>query len=128
MIIILTQYGEMKEVLKMAKGKPTTMRFDEEIESYINSFLGNNFTDKFENMVRKFKDEEPNLEIRLNRLKNEIKTAESKLQEMNGMMKDTRWLDSALTNLQKDIKRSRDCFDEYLRRNTKIGSSQLGQD
>ncbi len=112
----------------MAKGKPKTMRFDEEIERYINSFLGDNFTDKFENMVRKYKDEEPNLERRLSRLEDEIKTAESKLQEMNGMMKDTRWLDAALTNLQKDIKRSRDCFDEYLRRNTKIGAGQLDQD
>lgn len=112
----------------MAKGKPTTMRFDEEIESYINSFLGDNFTDKFENMVRKFKYEEPFLERRLNSLKSEIKTAEAKLKEMNKMIKDTRWLDTALTNLQKDIKRSRDCFDEYLRRNTKIGAGQLDHD
>ncbi len=112
----------------MAKGKPKTMRFDEEIERYINSFSGNNFTEKFENMVRKFKDEEPHFEKRLNRLKNEIKNAESKLKEMNVIMKDTRWLNLALTNLQKDIKRSRDCFDEYLRRNTKICTDQVDKD
>ncbi len=106
------------------KGNPRTMRFDDDVEHYINSYKGNNFSERFHNLVRHFKDDEVFYEKRLTLLKKNIKETEDKLAEMNAMIRDVRWLDTALQNLKSDIKKSRDCFDAYLIRNTKQDGSQ----
>lgn len=81
----------------MCKSNPKTMRFDTKIEQYIESFRGNNFSDKFHNLVSYFIDEEKNLSSRIERLKNQ----EEKLQ--NDISK------------LLEVKRSLENIDRYLK-------------
>lgn len=108
----------------MSKGSPKTMRFSSDVESYIEAFKGDNFSDSLHQMVRHFRDQENFYTARLDKLKKEIQEKEGRLSEINTMMRDVQWLDTALDNLKKDIARSRDCFDAFVLRNTKSPGSQ----
>lgn len=108
----------------MAKNAPKTIRFTPLVESYIESWAKGNFSENLHLMVNHFKDQEVFYNARLEKLKKQIEEKEERLREMESMMRDVRWLDAALGNLKKDIEKSRNCFDEFVRRNTKEDGAQ----
>lgn len=98
----------------MAKGNAKAMRFDTDVERYINAQKGDNFTDKFHNLVKKFKDEESNLEKRISALDKEIKSREKRLKDLNDMLGKGFYLENAFKDLKASIERSQGYLDNFL--------------
>lgn len=89
----------------MAKSDPKTMRFEKDVEDYINSFEGDNFSDKFHKLVRYFKDTEKEKEDKIKALDNAIIDREKRLQNLNTKLSSVSWLESSFKQLSDDIER-----------------------
>ncbi|HRC81153.1 MAG TPA: hypothetical protein PLF27_07190 [Sedimentibacter sp.] len=89
----------------MAKGVPKTMRFEKDVEDYINSFDGGNFSEKFHNLVRYFQNTEKEMKEKIKALDNAIKEREKRLQDLNSKLSNVSWLESSFRKLNDDIER-----------------------
>lgn len=98
----------------MAKSDPKTMRFQEDVESYINAQKGENFSEKFHNLVRKFKDLEPEKEKRIVYLDKEIKTREKRLQDLNDMLFKTGHIERNFKDLQRAVDGCKGYLEHFL--------------
>lgn len=70
----------------MAKGNPKTMRFEEKVETYIEAFQGNNFSDKFHNLCYYFMKKEDEYEKQLNLLDIEKEEKQKELDDINSLV------------------------------------------
>lgn len=98
----------------MAKTEPKAMRFEQDVERYINSQKGKNFSEKFHNLVRKFKDDEVKMEQRIKHLDDEIKSREKRLKDLNDMLGKGFYLENAFKDLKASIERSQGYLDNFL--------------
>lgn len=89
----------------MAKSVPKTMRFEKDVEDYINSFEGDNFSDKFHKLVRYFKDTEKEKKEEIKALDKAIKEREKRLQELNKKLSSVSWLENSFRQLSDDVER-----------------------
>lgn len=89
----------------MAKSVPKTMRFEKDVEDYINIFDGDNFSDKFHKLVRYFKDTEKEKKEKIKALDNAIKEREKRLQDLNTKLSSVSWLESSFKQLSDDIEK-----------------------
>lgn len=71
------------------KNNPKTMRFEPDIEDYINKQPGKNFSDKFHNLVKKFKETENEKNQTIKHLDNEILLRKNKILELNKILSNT---------------------------------------
>lgn len=100
-------------------GEAKTMRFKDDVERYINAQKGDNFTEKFHNLVRRFKDEEVQKEKTLALLDKQIKEKEQRIRELNNFLSDVNWLERTFKDLNDSIKRTRGYFDNFLEKDIK---------
>lgn len=89
----------------MAKSDPKAMRFEEDVEKYINDFNGKNFSDKFHNLVRFFKDTESEKKDKIKALDITIKDREKRLQDLNTKLSSVSWLETSFKQLSDDIEK-----------------------
>lgn len=89
----------------MAKSEPRTMRFEEDVEGYINKYEGKSFTEKFHNLVRFFKDTEKEKTEKIKELDKEIKNREERLQKLNLKLNNVSWLEQTFNQLGEDIEK-----------------------
>lgn len=94
----------------MAKSLPKTMRFDSDVENYINQFQGDNFSDKFHNLVKFFVSEEVNKKSIINVLDKEICLKQERLKNLNDMIFNVRHLEKNF----RDLKQAIECAQGYL--------------
>jgi DNA polymerase III epsilon subunit-like protein len=90
------------------KGKPTTMRFDEEVEALIENYKGNNFSEKFHNLVYDFKKSIPDREKKLKELDDEISEKKIELKKLSDKLNKMEWLDQSIGDLKIRIQ---ECID-----------------
>lgn len=87
----------------MCKSAPRTMRFDGKVEKIINEFRGDNFSEKFHNLVYHFKNTIPQREKRIKDLDKRIKDGEKKLAELNNKISDVEWIVDSMKALKTEI-------------------------
>lgn len=87
----------------MAKSAPKAMRFDGDVENYINDFEGDNFSDKFHKLVRFFKDTEKEKQEKIKSLDATIKEREKRLQELSLKLSSVAWLEKSFDQLKNGI-------------------------
>lgn len=87
----------------MCKGKPKTMRFEEDVEAYIEKQKGDNFTDKFHTLVRYCRETEKQRNDTIKRLDKEIENREKRLRELNEKLSSVGWLEQAFSRLKDGI-------------------------
>ena len=87
----------------MAKSDPKTMRFEKDVEDYINSFDGDNFSDKFHKLVRFFLNTEKEKQEKIKALDKAIKDREKRLEELNLKLSSVSWLETSFRQLSNDI-------------------------
>ena len=99
----------------MCKGSPKTMRFDTEVEKIIEEFRGNNFSEKFHNLVYHYKKTVPQREQQLKNLEKQIQEKRKKLQELNTKTQDINWLVNSMDNLKDSLKYVNRRIEDVLR-------------
>jgi type I site-specific restriction endonuclease len=104
-----------KGVCKMA-GAPKTMRFAEDVERYINAQKGENFSEKFHNLVRKFKDEETEKERRIGALIRQIEDKEARLKALDEVLFNVGHLERQFKGLQQSIDGCRGYLENFMKR------------
>ncbi len=94
----------------MAKGKPKTMRFENDIEKIIENVKGNNFSDKFHNLVRDYKETIPSrtktlktLESKITQKRNELNTLTNKIWEIQNVEHKIHSISQDVDSLNKTV-------------------------
>lgn len=97
-------------------GAPKTMRFAEDVERYINAQKGENFSEKFHNLVRKFKDEETEKERRIGALIRQIEDKEARLKALDEVLFNVGHLERQFKGLQQSIDGCRGYLENFMKR------------
>ncbi|MCG8403228.1 MAG: hypothetical protein MJA84_16785 [Firmicutes bacterium] len=87
----------------MCKGKPKTIRFEQEVEKTINQFRGNNFSRKLHNLVYHFKNTIPQRQQKARELDERIKEKGKTLSELNTQVSDLEWIVRSMEALVSEI-------------------------
>jgi HAMP domain-containing protein len=98
----------------MAKSNPKTMRFDSEIEEFINRFTGDSFTERLETMVRLFVVTEDEKNKRIQSLEIEIKEKENRLRKLNEKLNEVGWAERSFRELERTINQARDSLNRII--------------
>lgn len=100
----------------MAKSEPKTMRFELDVEAYINAQKGDNFSDKFHNLVRRFKDEETVKMKKIAQLDKDIAECEKRIRDLNDFLFDIHNLENQFKDLQRAINGCRGYMENFLKK------------
>jgi len=98
----------------MPKSEPKTMRFESDVEAYINQFDGDNFSQKFHIMVRWFINSEDEKKKKLAVLDRDIEIKEKRIKELNDFLYDVGWIEREFQSLDRSIKNTKRYFDNFL--------------
>lgn len=100
----------------MAKSDPKTMRFDVDVEQYIMKFAGDNFSEKFHNLVHYFMKAETDKMKQISMLDLEIKNKEKRLKELSDMLYNTNNLERKFANLKDALDNCKGYLEHFLPR------------
>ena len=100
----------------MAKSEPKTMRFELDVEAYINTQKGENFSDKFHNLVRRFKNEEVEKQKKIALLDKDIAEKEKRIRDLNDFLFDTRHLERQFKDLQSNLDGCKGYLEHFLKK------------
>lgn len=96
----------------MAKSNSKSIRLSDEVMSYINSYRGNGFNEKFENIILDAQKEEKNRIKRLNDLDKKIKSKlehfeiiSGKVYELDGSLAVACRINSSISDLKKQFEK-----------------------
>ncbi|MDJ0304559.1 MULTISPECIES: hypothetical protein [Dehalobacter] len=98
----------------MAKGQPKTMRFDEEVELYIEAYHGENFSDKFHNLCRYFMKKEEELDKQINLLEWQIASKQMYLEELKQAVINLSGIKNSIDDFQHSFNSVVKSVDTYL--------------
>lgn len=101
----------------MAKSEPKTMRFEDDVERYINVQAGENFSEKFHKLVRFIKDSEPEKHKKLAALDRDIKVKEQRIKELSEYLSGASWLERNFQDLSKSIENCKESLEKFVIRN-----------
>lgn len=101
------------------KGDPKTMRFEQDVKEYIESFEGKDFTDKFHNLVRWFIKTEESKKTKIKELDKLIRDKEKRLNELSDMLYKVCWLEDKFKSLDRSIEDARDSLKRIITPNNK---------
>jgi hypothetical protein len=88
----------------MSKGAPRTMRFDDKTEIIINNQNGQNFSEKFENLVFELNGTIDRRKSDLKKLEDTIKKRSDELAKLNNKIKCMENFEFNLNVIKKDLK------------------------
>ncbi len=106
------------------KSEPKTMRFDYDVEEYINAFGGLNFSERFHNMVRWFISLEDEKKKRIELLDKQIEEKEKRLSELFDFLNDSKWIENHFRDLKRSIDSCKGYLDNFVIQD--IRSGRLG--
>lgn len=97
----------------MSKNQPKTMRFSSDVEEYIENFQGNNFTEKFHNLVRFCRDEEKNKTDRLHFLDKQINEKRIIIESIDKYIYGTQKIELEIKKLTKEINNTKSQYKNF---------------
>lgn len=94
-----------------------TMRLSDDVLGFIGGFDGENFTDKFETMVRYFRDIMPHYQRQLESAKKEVESVNSKLSKARANLKGIEMINCSFERLKSDMVSASACIEDFVTRN-----------
>lgn len=98
----------------MAKSDPKTMRFEEDVEAFIMKAPGENFSEKFHNLVYWIKDRELKQKAKIAQLEKEISDRQKRLDELNNKLNNVRWIENSFDNLKRAIEQASNSLSKLI--------------
>jgi hypothetical protein len=93
------------------------MRLSEDTVKFIDTFDGSTFTEKFENMVRYFKDRKPAYEKDLKNLRKDIDSHNDKLMKARQNLRGIEMINNSFERLKGDMESASSCIEDFVLRN-----------
>ena len=106
----------------MAKSEPKTMRFEEDVEAFIMKAPGENFSEKFHNLVYWIKDKELKQKAKIAQLDKEIDEKQKRLNELQQKLNDVNWLENSFANLKRALEQANSSILKLTNKPTKKDS------
>lgn len=102
----------------MAKSEPKTMRFETDVEAFIMKAQGENFSEKFHNLVYWIKDRETKQKAKIAQLDKEIADKQNRLNDLYNKLNEISWLENSFQNLKRALEQANASVSKLINKTT----------